>query len=157
MRTVDIVQASSPLEIAAARELFIEYSKWLGVDLCFQDFERELAELPGDYAMPAGRLWLAFDDQALAGSIALRSLGDGICEMKRLYVRPAFRGRGLGRLLVQRLIEEARSLGYHKMRLDTLPGRMDRAITMYRSFGFVEIDRYYDNPYETALFMELVM
>jgi ribosomal protein S18 acetylase RimI-like enzyme len=157
MRTVDIVQASSPLEIAAARELFIEYSKWLGVDLCFQNFERELAELPGDYAMPAGRLWLAFDDQALAGSIALRSLGDGICEMKRLYVRPAFRGRGLGRLLVQRLIEEARSLGYHKMRLDTLPGRMDRAITMYRSFGFVEIDRYYDNPYETALFMELVM
>ena len=150
-----IIQATSPKEIEAARELFREYSNWLQVDLCFQNFEKELAELPGGYEPPNGRLWLAFDGEKLAGCIAMRSLGDGFCEMKRLYVRPQFRGRGLGRLLAERLIEEARAIGYAKMRLDTLPGRMDQAIAMYRSLGFHEIDRYYNNPYETAMFMEL--
>jgi ribosomal protein S18 acetylase RimI-like enzyme len=152
---MEIVQASSPQEIEAARGIFREYSKWLNVDLCFQNFDGELAALPGDYSPPTGRLWLAFDGDVLAGSIAMRSLGSEICEMKRLYVRPEFRGRGLGRLLAERLIAEARSIGYRKMRLDTLPGRMDRAIAMYRSLGFRKIERYYNNPYETAIFMEL--
>ena len=152
---MEIIQAKSESEVDAARKLFREYSEWLQVDLCFQNFEKELAGLPGDYAPPTGRLWLAFHEEKLAGCIALRTLGDGISEMKRLYVRPDFRGQGLGRLLAERLIDEARSLGYTKMRLDTLPGRMDRAIAMYRGLGFQEIDRYYDNPYETAMFMEL--
>ena len=150
-----IAQAESPREVETARALFREYSDWLQVDLCFQNFERELADLPGDYARPNGRLWLAWVNQDIAGCIALRSIGDGICEMKRLYVRPEFRGQGLGRLLAEKLIEEARNIGYRKMRLDTLPGRMDRAIAMYRDLGFHEIERYYNNPHETALFMEL--
>ena len=152
---MEFVQATSEAEIAAARELFREYAKWLQVDLCFQNFEKELAALPGDYSPPAGRLWLAFENEELAGCIAMRSLGEDICEMKRLYVRRQFRGRGLGRLLAERLIAEVRTIGYSKMRLDTLPGRMDRAIGMYRSLGFREIERYYNNPDETALFMEL--
>lgn len=150
-----LIQASTTNEIEAARELFREYSTWLKVDLCFQNFERELAELPGDYSLPLGRLWLAYEDERLAGCIAMRSLGEGISEMKRLYVRPEFRGRGFGRAMAERLIEEARALGYSKMRLDTLPGRMDQAIAMYLSLGFQEIDRYYNNPYESAMFMEL--
>ena len=152
---MEVVQATSDVEIEAARELFREYARWLQVDLCFQNFEKELAALPGDYSPPAGRLWLAFENEELAGCIAMRSLGEDICEMKRLYVRPQFRGRGFGRVLAERLIAEARTIGFSKMRLDTLPGRMDRAIGMYRSLGFREIDRYYDNPYEPALFMEL--
>ena len=150
-----IAQADSPSEIETARELFREYSDWLQVDLCFQNFEKELAGLPGDYAPPEGRLWLAWINQDIAGCIALRSLGKGICEMKRLFVRPEFRGQGLGRLLAEKLIQEARNIGYQKMRLDTLPGRMDQAIAMYRDLGFQEIERYYNNPDETALFMEL--
>ena len=150
-----IAQAESPTEIETARVLFREYSDWLQVDLCFQNFEQELAELPGDYAPPAGRLWLAWINQDIAGCIAMRSIGDGICEMKRLYVRPEFRGQGLGRLLAEKLIDEARKIGYRKMRLDTLPGQMDQAISMYRKLGFREIKRYYNNPYEAALFMEL--
>ena len=150
-----IAQAEYPREVETARALFREYSDWLQVDLCFQNFEIELADLPGDYARPNGRLWLAWVNQDIAGCIALRSIGDGICEMKRLYVRPEFRGQGLGRLLAEKLIEEARNIGYRKMRLDTLPGRMDRAIAMYRDLGFHEIERYYNNPHETALFMEL--
>lgn len=150
-----LIQASTTNETEAARELFREYATWLQVDLCFQNFERELAELPGDYSPPSGRLWLAYEDERLAGCIAMRSLGEGISEMKRLYVRPEFRGRGFGRAMAERLIEEARGIGYTKMRLDTLPGRMDQAIAMYRSLGFQEIGRYYDNPYETAMFMEL--
>ena len=150
-----IAQADSPSEIETARELFREYSDWLQVDLCFQNFEKELPGLPGDYAPPEGRLWLAWINQDIAGCIALRSLGEGICEMKRLFVRPEFRGQGLGRLLAEKLIQEARNIGYQKMRLDTLPGRMDQAIAMYRDLGFQEIERYYNNPDETALFMEL--
>lgn len=152
---MELIQARLEPELAAARELFREYSNWLQVDLCFQSFEKELAELPGAYAPPSGRLWLIFDEGKLAGCIALRGLGNSVCEMKRLYVRENFRGRGLGRLLAQRLIDEARRIGYERMRLDTLPGHMDRAIAMYRSLGFREIDRYYDNPYPTAMFMEL--
>lgn len=148
-------QVVSTEEIEQTRELFHEYVTWLGVNLCFQNYDQEVAELPGEYVPPAGRLYIAIENDQTAGCIALRKLADGFCEMKRLYVRPQFRGRRLGQTLVDRVIEDARQIGYSRMRLDTLPGKMDAAIAMYRSLGFKDIERYYDNPYQTAAFMEL--
>jgi ribosomal protein S18 acetylase RimI-like enzyme len=150
-----VIQVESAEEILSARELFEEYAAGLGIDLCFQSFEKELAELPGVYVPPAGRLLIAVNESQTAGCIALRKIADGVCEMKRLYVRPGFRGTGLGHTLAEAIILAAREIGYQRMRLDTLPGKMDRAIAMYRSLGFKEIGPYYDNPVESALFMEL--
>lgn len=150
-----LIQATSDSEIQQARQLFEEYAAWLGLNLCFQNFDKELAGLPGDYALPSGRLLLAREDDRIAGCIALRQIDDGICEMKRLYVRPEFRGTGVGRLLAETIIETARAIGYSRMRLDTLPGKMDRAIAMYRALGFRNIEPYYNNPVEGAAFMEL--
>jgi putative acetyltransferase len=152
---MNIVQAQSPEDIDRARDLFEEYAAWLGINLCFQNFEKELAELPGEYVPPTGRLFLAFDGDQISGCVALRELGDGACEMKRLYVRPDSRGKGLGHELTHAVINAARQIGYHRMRLDTLPGKMDRAIAMYRSLGFREIEAYYHNPVAGATFMEL--
>lgn len=150
-------QVESEEEVKHARGLFEEYAGWLGFSLCFQNFDKELAELPGDYAPPDGRLLLAMENDQVAGCVALRKIGDGIGEMKRLFVRPEFRGKGLGRTLTETIIEAARDLGYERLRLDTLPGRMDQAIAMYRSLGFKDIERYYNNPYEAAAFMELLL
>ena len=150
-----IFQANSQQDIEQARTLFEEYQTGLGISLCFQNFDQELKNLPGDYAPPDGRLLLAIDEAGLAGCIALRKLAPEVCEMKRLFVRPTHRGTGLGRTLVESLIDEARRLGYKKMRLDTLPGRMDKAIALYHSIGFVEINPYYENPVPDAKFMEL--
>ena len=141
--------ATTPEQIATVAELFREYAASLGVDLSFQGFEQELASLPGDYAPPRGRLLLAD-----GGCVALRPLGGDICEMKRLYVRPSARGTGLGRALVQRVIDEARALGYRAMRLDTLPS-MTAAAAMYRAFGFREIEPYRFNPVEGTKYFEL--
>jgi ribosomal protein S18 acetylase RimI-like enzyme len=152
---MNFIQASSPVEIAQARELFREYEAWLNLDLCFQNFEKELAELPGAYAPPTGRLLLASEDNELAGCVALRRLSDDVCEMKRLFLRPQFHGRGLGRKLAERIIEEGRAFGYQKMRLDTLAEQMGSAIGLYRALGFREIAPYYKNPVPGALFMEL--
>jgi len=152
---MNIIQLSTPDQIEQSRELFKEYEDSLGINLCFQNFEKELAELPGDYAPPQGRLLLAMDDDRVAGCIALRKIGDGICEMKRLFVRAELRGKGLGRKLVEAIISEARKIGYERMRLDTLPGKMDEAIALYRSLGFTEIEPYYQNPVPGAKFMEL--
>ena len=152
---MEILQAQSPEYINRTRELFQEYSAWLGINLCFQNFDTELAELPGEYIPPTGRLFLAVDGNQIAGCVALRGISKGVCEMKRLYVRPAFRGKGLGRELTDVVISAARQIGYERMRLDTLPGKMDRAIAMYRSLGFREIEAYYDNPVKGATFMEL--
>jgi len=138
-----------------ARALFREYSAWVESDLCFQNFEKELAALPGSYAEPDGRLLLAFHDGKLAGCIGLRKIGAGICEMKRLFVRDAFRGQGIGRSLIRAVIQQATEIGYERMRLDTLPPQMNDAIALYRSFGFKEIEPYYDNPVPGAKFMEL--
>lgn len=155
-RMFQIFQAETLQDIAAARELMNEYQAQLGISLCFQNFDKELRDLPGDYAPPAGRLLLAESDGQVAGVIALRPVGEqGICEMKRLYVRPAFRGNALGRRLVAELIAQARQIGYHRMRLDTMQGRMDRAIELYRTMGFREVEPYYSSPVKETLFFEL--
>jgi putative acetyltransferase len=144
---------SSAEQIEIARSLFREYEQSIGISLCFQGFEKELASLPGDYAPPGGRLMLAQEGNRIAGCGALRPLSPDACEMKRLYVRDSFRGRGAGRLLAQTLLAEARAIGYRVMRLDTLPS-MTSAIPLYRSLGFREIAPYTQNPVEGALFME---
>jgi GNAT superfamily N-acetyltransferase len=150
-----LFQATTDEHINAARTLFQEYEAGLGISLCFQNFDQELKGLPGKYAPPDGRLLLATEDDELAGCIAMRKLDPGVCEMKRLFVRPAYRSHGLGRVLVETVIDEARKLGYTHIRLDTLPGLMDKAIALYRSFGFVEIGPYCENPVDGAKFMEL--
>jgi len=150
-----LIQVQSAEEIRLARELFEEYAAGLGINLCFQNFDNELATLPGAYVPPTGRLFLAVAGNDTAGCVALRKIADDVGEMKRLYVRPEFRGTGLGHTLTEAIIVAAREIGYRRMRLDTLPGRMDRAIAMYRSVGFKEIGPYYSNPVESALFMEL--
>lgn len=137
-----------------AKRLFAEYAGSLDVDLEFQDFERELRELPGEYAPPAGSLLLALDGEEAAGCVALRELGGAMCEMKRLYVRPAFRSTGLGRRLAEAVMDEARSIGYRRMRLDTLPS-MQAAAALYTSLGFREIAAYRYNPVAGSKFMEL--
>jgi len=145
--------ALSPEDVEEARMLFREYEASLGIDLCFQNFEAELAGLPGAYAPPSGRLLLARSADEIAGCVALRELDIDACEMKRLYVRDAYRGVGLGRLLAEAILEEARRIGYRRMRLDTLPS-MRRAIPLYRSLGFCDIAPYTSNPIEGALFLE---
>ena len=136
------------------RTLFREYADAIEVDLCFQDFDRELAELPGKYAPPTGRLIVAFEGSEPAGCIALRAIGDGICEMKRLYVRPPFRRQGLGRKLAHATLAAAREEKYELMRLDTLASMHD-AIALYESLGFQQIPAYCHNPEDNAVFMEL--
>ena len=145
----------SEADLDEARKLFKEYAAWLEIDLCFQNFEQELAELPGDYASPDGRLLLIWQNDDVAGCVAVRRLDESLCEMKRLFVREKFRGRGLGRNLIKAIIWEARKIGYRRMRLDTLPPKMNDAISLYRSFGFQEIKPYYNNPVPGAKFMEL--
>lgn len=151
-----IVQASDSDAVAQARELFCEYAAESQLDLCFQNFESELAGLPGAYAPPEGRLLLALYEGQLAGCAALRKFEDGVCEMKRLFVRPTFRGQEIGRALAVRVIDEARTARYLRMRLDTL-GRMKAAITLYESLGFRRIEAYRPNPLEDAVYMELTL
>jgi putative acetyltransferase len=153
---IRIAPARTAADIEEARRLFREYETSLGIDLCFQNFEQELAELPGNYAPPGGALLLARAGGGdLAGCVALRPLPleDGTCEMKRLFLRDAFRGRGAGQLLAEAIIAEARRIGYRRMRLDTLPS-MRRAIPLYRALGFTDIPPYTKNPVEGVLFLE---
>jgi len=154
---LSIIPALSPTQIAQARELFLEYAQSLGFSLCFQNFDQELAGLPGDYAPPSGRLLLAEWEGQVAGCVALRRLEDGVCEMKRLYLRPGFRGKGLGRAVAEHLVAEARAIGYGRMRLDTVEPVMKEAVAMYRRLGFREIPAYRKNPLEGALYMELTL
>jgi putative acetyltransferase len=150
-----LTQAESAAQIAQARELFLEYAESLGFSLCFQNFEQELAGLPGGYAPPDGRLLLAECEGQVAACVALHKLEQGVCEMKRLYLRPPFRGKGLGRALAERIIAEARQIGYHHMRLDTVEPVMKDAVAMYRKLGFKEIAAYCPNPMAGAMYMEL--
>jgi GNAT superfamily N-acetyltransferase len=150
-----LTQATTKNDLDQARELFNEYEASLGISLCFQNFGEELANLPGDYAPPRGRLLVAREFDQLAGCVAMRPVDQTTCEMKRLFLRPAYRSRGLGRVLVEAIIEEARKIGYTHMRLDTITDRMGRAVELYKSMGFVEIEPYYHSPVDTTKFMEL--
>jgi ribosomal protein S18 acetylase RimI-like enzyme len=155
VKSLSICQAESPPQIAQVRELFLEYAQSLGFSLCFQNFDKELEALPGHYAPPEGRLLLAESEGRLAGCVAMRALEPGICEMKRLYLRTRFRGIGLGRALADRIIAEARQVGYRRMRLDTVEPVMKDAVAMYRKLGFKEIAPYRSNPIAGAMYMEL--
>ena len=187
-RNANIVLATTPTHIAHARTLLQEYANALDFDLCFQRFDAELTNLPGDYAPPSGRLLLAYINDEPAGCIALHAWSEELaprhegrgeraasarpreqsarakplaaetwnkCEMKRLYVRPQARGHNLGHLLIDRVLAEARSIGYTHMRLDTIRGTMDHAIALYREYGFYEIPPYRPNPQAGVLYLEL--
>lgn len=153
-----IIEASSAGQVVQARELFEEYARSLGFSLCFQGFDKELAGLPGEYAPPSGRLLLAEADGKIAGCVALHALpqqGPDACEVKRLFVGPEYRGQKVGRRLMDAVLDEARRIGYGRMLLDTVSGKMDTAIAMYRDYGFREVTAYRKNPQPGVLYMEL--
>ncbi|HYD04742.1 MAG TPA: GNAT family N-acetyltransferase [Reyranella sp.] len=160
---VEISAPNSAADHDAIKALFREYAESLGFSLAYQDFEKELADFPGKYAPPEGALLLATVDDAAAGTVALRRLEPGICEMKRLYVRPAYRGRrtadgrSIGRALAEDIVAIGRERGYQRLRLDTISGKMRQALSLYRSMGFVEIPPYYASPIPDTAYMELVL
>ena len=151
-----IVAATTPEDVEHVRTLLREYERSLGVDLAFQGFAQEVAALPGVYAPPCGRLLLAMDGDAPAGCVALRPITDDVCEMKRLYLRPSLRGKGAGRMLTGRIIDEARAIGYRTMRLDSLPA-MTEAIALYEALGFRKIAPYYTNPVPGTVYLEATL
>jgi putative acetyltransferase len=151
---VEIIPAETPEQLNCVRSLFRQYAEALDVDLCFQEFADELASLPGKYAPPDGRLALAIEGDQPAGCVAIRKLGAGVCEMKRLYVRPEFRSGGLGRRLSEQMIAQAAQAGYTAMRLDTLD-RLTEAMELYKSLGFRRTEPYYDNPLDGVVYWEL--
>jgi GNAT superfamily N-acetyltransferase len=154
--TVTIRAATGPDDVAIIGTLFLEYAGTLEFSLCFQGFDVELASLPGDYAAPQGGLWLAEIDGAIAGCVALRPIDPGICEIKRLYLRPAARGFGLGRRLTETVLEYARSRGYRAMRLDTVDA-MVAAQSLYRALGFAEIRPYGEHRHPRLRYFELAL
>ena len=151
-----IVRAATPGDIPDARQMLAEYVAWIGLDLAFQEIEAELAGLPGDYAPPRGALFVGAEDASLGGMIGIRALDGRTCEMKRLFVRPAARGHGLARRLVDAAIEEARRIGYEEMRLDTLP-MMTAAQSLYVAMGFRDIAPYYATPIAGTRFMAKIL
>jgi len=152
--SIDIVKAMSKRDINIIRELFQEYADSLGFSLDFQHFNKELNSLPGDYAPPEGCLLLAYAGNQVVGCVGLRKISKGICEMKRMYVRKKYRGKGIGRKLANKINKEARRIGYERMRLDTI-STMVEAIHLYKSMGFKEIEPYYYNPIEGTKYMKL--
>jgi putative acetyltransferase len=152
---ISILDVETPEQIAQAKALFLEYAESLKFDLCFQNFEEELARLPGEYAPPRGRLLIAYHNGESIGCAALHELDGTICEMKRLYVKPTARGLRIGQQLSEKIIADAKSIGYTKMRLDTIADQMPEAVAMYRAQGFIEIEPYRHNPIEGALYLEL--
>ena len=160
---VEITAPRNPSDLDAIKVLFREYAESLGFSLAYQDFDKELADFPGKYAAPEGALLLATADGEAAGTVALRKLEQGICEMKRLYVKPAFRGRrtadgrSIGRALAEDIVAIGRDRGYQRLRLDTIGGKMRQALSLYRSMGFVEIPPYYASPIPDTAYLELVL
>lgn len=156
--SIELLTPSTPEQNTQLRAIFLEYAQSLNVDLCFQGFDEELASLPGDYAEPRGALWLAVVDGAVAGCCALRPLDasdyPNAAEMKRLYVRPAFRGLGLGRMLSEAILDAARQAGYACVLLDTLD-EMESARALYEDLGFYEIPPYYHNPHAGAHYLKV--
>jgi ribosomal protein S18 acetylase RimI-like enzyme len=163
MTPVEISSPRSPADYEAIKALMREYADSLGFSLAYQDFETELADFPGKYAPPEGALLLATVDGEAAGAVALRKLDKGICEMKRLYVKPTFRGRrtadgrSIGRALAEDIVAIGRQRGYRRLRLDTIGGKMRQALSLYRSMGFVDIPPYYASPIADTTYMELVL
>jgi GNAT superfamily N-acetyltransferase len=151
-----IRRAQGEADAACARRLFLEYQVWLGISLCFQDFDRELATLPGAYAPPGGALLIAHDETGAFGCVALRPLAGDVGEVKRLYVRGTHRGGGWGRRLMEAVIAEARAIGYRSLKLDTLP-KMEAAQALYQELGFTPCPAYYDNPIPGALYLERLL
>ncbi len=151
----DLIRARSETDLAEVAELFREYAAWLAIDLCSANIDREVADVLGPYGPPDGCLLLARQDRQPAGCVALRRFDDDTCEMKRLHVRPVYRGRGIGKALAAEIIAEARRLGYRKMRLDSIADRMAEAVSLYRALGFREIPPYGHHPEGCSLFMEL--
>lgn len=161
--SVEIAPPATADDLAEIKALFVEYAQSLGFSLDYQGFDKELADFPGKYADPDGALLLARANSVAAGTVALRRLEDGICEMKRLYVRPAFRGqrgdngRSIGLALIEGVVETARNRGYRRLRLDTIGATMQAAVKLYKSLGFVEIAPYFPSPIAGTVFMELVL
>lgn len=153
---MNIVKAQTEEQLQQVRILFREYEAALGIDLCFQDFEKEMANLPGRYAEPEGSLLLVMDGNKYAGCAAMRKMSFDDCELKRLFVRPQYRGTGIGRMLAQKIINRARQAGYNAIYLDTLK-TMDTAIKLYRSLGFSETEPYYHNPLEGVVYLKLTL
>jgi ribosomal protein S18 acetylase RimI-like enzyme len=147
----------SKAELGAVKALFAQYASSLNFSLAFQDFEQEMATFPAKYAPPSGALLLATVDGEPAGAVALRQLVPGICEMKRLYVKPQFRKLALGRQLAEAIVAEGRAMGYRAMRLDTIKSSMATARALYERMGFREVEPYYDNPMPDACYMELAL
>lgn len=152
VQLVDVALFRNKLE--DARSLILEYANSVGIDLCFQNFDQEIASLPGDYSPPNGALFIVSNRDRPLGCVALRKISNETCEMKRLYVKPDYRGRGIGRLLATSVIERARKIGYRTIRLDTLPS-MKEAISMYFKMGFKTIEAYRPNPVSGILYLEL--
>jgi GNAT superfamily N-acetyltransferase len=151
----EIIAVNNDELIAETKLLFREYEKWLNVSLCFQGFEEEVATLPGKYTPPDGRLYIVKSNETYLGCIGLRKIEEGICEMKRLYLKSEVRGKGIGNALIAKIIQDAKIIGYKKMRLDTIKEKMPKAVEIYTKYGFVEIKPYYHNPNPHTLFMEL--
>ena len=153
---LELVLVETGVHIREVKQLFAEYTETLGFDLDFQDYDDEIAHLPGDYTPPSGRLYLALYDGAIAGCIALRKLTPTVCEMKRMYVKPMYRCKGVGKNMALKVLDDARHIGYEKMRLDTID-TMHAAIALYRRLGFKSIPAYRKNPIEGACYFELTL
>ncbi len=149
------IRLATPADIPAIQEIFLEYAQSVGNDICFRTFQKEVDSLPGPYAPPNGALLVAVTPGTIVACVALRQLSPTSCEMKRLYVRPAFRRQGLGRDLTHHIIAHARTLGYQTLHLDTLP-EMTAAIALYRTLGFLPILRYGDNPPNALCFQKVL-
>lgn len=152
---IEILPVNTPELTEETKRLFREYEKWLNVSLCFQGFEEEVNSLPGKYSPPEGRLYIVKYDSKYSGCIALRKIEDGICEMKRLFLKEELRGKGIGNTLVTKIINDAKAIGYKTMRLDTIKEKMPKAVEIYTKHGFVETEQYYHNPNPHTLFLEL--